>query len=197
VIEREQIQIGIHVNAIQTVLTRSDTKRVLRAINQAGADTYLRDHPLEHLLIVPTIEGEDHFTLGVYRRRIDLSASIVLNANRSRSSYGQPRTLNALPSTISSLAANKLEALQRSLLHELGHHLIATSIKTTALESLVLQARKAGGRVSQRADDRHNWQEYFCECFVAHTFEHDLLFMKDPAGFAMMVDIRERLGLKP
>jgi hypothetical protein len=101
-----------------------------------------------------------------------------------------------LPDTISSLGKTNIEALRRSLIHEIGHHLISTRIKSTNFESSIMVARTRNGRVSQRADAR-NWQEYFCECFVAYTFENGLLLTKDPNGFAMVEVIRERLGFKP
>lgn len=196
VTEREQIKIGTHVGEVKSVLTKTDTKRILRAINKAGADQFLRDHPLERIEFASELLDEEIDTLGIYRRRKNGMANIALNVSRPSTSYGQKQSVDTLPETISSLGKTNIEALRRSLIHELGHHLISTRIKSTDLESAIMIARKRGGRVSLRADAR-NWQEYFCECFVAHTFERDLLLTTDPDGFAMIKVIRERLGFKP
>ncbi|GIW35124.1 MAG: hypothetical protein KatS3mg072_2457 [Meiothermus sp.] len=51
-VEREQIQIGVHVLASSSVLSRSKTKQVFRAINTAGLEGFLREHPLARLDVV-------------------------------------------------------------------------------------------------------------------------------------------------
>jgi hypothetical protein len=86
VTEREQIKVGTHVGEIGSVLTKEETKRILRAINKTGADQFLREFPLERIDFVVEIEGEQSDTLGVYRRRRNGMASIVLNVSRPRTS---------------------------------------------------------------------------------------------------------------
>jgi hypothetical protein len=73
--------------------------------------------------------------------------------------------------------------MQRSLYHEIGHHLL-DCLPAYVLDRIAAQSRsRQAAPVSIRA--RGNPLEYFAETFTAYRFE-DSLADKDPAGYHMV-----------
>jgi len=188
-VEQEQIQIGVHVLASSSVLSRSKTKQVFRAINTAGLEGFLREHPLARLDVVRVQVIGGRQINGEYDEQ---TQELWVNARRSEQTFAQPFKLGAT-STVSALALTLLEAIRRSLIHELAHHVFSRKIFATPLEGAVIKAAKLGTPLTFRASV--GAKEYFAECFVAYTYERDLLQQHDPVGYAMIRKVREELGL--
>ncbi|WP_170148265.1 hypothetical protein [Meiothermus hypogaeus] len=188
-VEQEQIQIGVHVLASSSVLSRSKTKQVFRAINTAGLEGFLREHPLARLDVVRVQVVGGRQINGEYDEQ---TQELWINARRSERTFAQPFKLGATP-TVSALAPTLLAAIQRSLIHELAHHVFSRKIFATPLEGAVIEAAKLGTPLTFRASV--GTKEYFAECFAAYTYERDLLQRHDPVGYAMIRKVREELGL--
>jgi hypothetical protein len=110
------------------------------------------------------------------------SRDVVVNAFRGPETYGQEFNSPELP-TVSEAGRNLVEAMQRSLYHEIGH-----SVLDAAGPEPDQQVRRSfrSGRVtpvSLRA--KMDPVEYFCETFAAYRFE-DGLADKDPNGYDMV-----------
>jgi SPP1 gp7 family putative phage head morphogenesis protein len=195
-VQGERIRVGKHVGQVPSVLSSADTQRVLRSINLVGADDWLAANPLEQIALDRGVPGAMRGTLAQYVRQPSGQAMIQLDVSRPRETFGQRYVPGGdLPETVSSLGADRVEAVRRSLIHELGHHVIALFVYGTEWESAMRAARQLGGRVSRRA--MKNWQEQFCENLVAYHFERTMLLTLDPDGFAMIEQIRKELGWKP
>jgi hypothetical protein len=113
------------------------------------------------------------------------SRDVVVNAFRGPETYGKEFDPPELP-TVSETGRNPVEAMQRSLYHEIGR-----AILDAAGPELDQQVRRLfrGGRVapvSLRA--KMGPVEYFCETFAAYRFE-DGLADKDPGGYDMIESI--------
>ncbi|WP_027882904.1 hypothetical protein [Meiothermus rufus] len=188
-VQQEQIQVGVHVLAASSVLSRSKTKQIFRAINTAGLEGFLREHPLARLDVVRVQMVGGRQINGEYDEQ---TRELWVNARRSEQTFAQPFRLGTT-SSISALAPTLLAAIQRSLVHELAHHVYSRKIFATPLEGVVLGAAKLGTPLTFRASV--GVKEYFAECFTAYVYERDLLQKHDPVGHAMIKRVREELGL--
>ena len=107
---------------------------------------------------------------------------MVVNSVRSAETYGKEFYPPELKS-VSSAGSNLVEAMQRSLYHELSHAIFDAAGPDTDRQ---VRRLLRGGRampVSLRA--REQAAEYFCESFTAYRFE-DGLADKDPEGYDMV-----------
>lgn len=78
--------------------------------------------------------------------------------------------------------------MRRSLVHELGHHLLwigGPAVQTLAADAFIASA---GQRITRYAND--NWAEYFCETLAAHTFCRATLKKYDPIGYGMIEKVK-------
>lgn len=188
-VKQERIQKGVQFMEGDSSLPVVQTRRVYRALNQAGVTQYLRQNPLKELSIENLAQPTKGFLAGQYD---ELEKRLALHSSRPPGSFGQPlkpKTLEAFSQT----APDALQALKYSLIHEVGHHLL-TDLRTRQgwLERLE-QAYAQGNRISIRAG--FNYEEYFCECFAAHTFNPSALQALDPVGYAIIEDVKKELEL--
>jgi hypothetical protein len=110
------------------------------------------------------------------------SREVVVNSVRSAETYGKEFHLPELKS-VSSAGSNLVEAMQRSLYHELGHSIIDAAGPETEMQ---VRRLLRGGRVMPVSLlAREEAVEYFCETFAAYRFE-DGLADKDPEGYDMV-----------
>ena len=113
------IEVGVHVRSFYSALPEKPTRDVLRA---------LRDDPKLLGFLERRKLGRLEFSgrlpkptwLGSYDPP---SQDLVVNAFRSPESYGKGFYLPELPS-VSAAGTNLVEAMQRSLYHEIGHSVL-------------------------------------------------------------------------
>ena len=113
------------------------------------------------------------------------TADITINAYRPQSSYGHEFIPGELK-TISAAGSSLVEAMQRSLYHEIGHHVLEVAEAGKAGTIVEVGKLLRSGRampLSTRAGRRAI--EYFAETFSAYRFE-DMLVYKDPEGYDMV-----------
>ena len=172
------IEIGVHARSFYSALPEQPTKDVLQALRgDIRLLGFLKRHKLGRVEFSGRVPGSNW--LGFYDPQ---SRDLIVNAFRSSATYGQEFLPPELYS-VSSAGSNLVEAMQRSLYHELGH-----SIFDAAGPDTDRQVRRLlrGGRampVSLRA--REQAAEYFCESFAAYRFE-DGLADKDPEDYDMV-----------
>jgi hypothetical protein len=106
----------------------------------------------------------------------------VVNASRASESYGKEFYPPGLPS-VSAASGNLVEAMQRSLYHEIGHSILDVTGPDTARQvgKLLWGGRAMPVSILAKKDP----EEYFCETFAAYRFE-DGLADKDPQGYDMV-----------
>ncbi len=188
-VQQENVQLGVHILASSSVLSRNKTRQVFRAINTAGLEGFLRRHPLSRLDVVRAKTVGNRQINGEYDED---TQELWVNARRADHTYAQEFSLGKTR-TVSALAPTILEAIRRSLIHELAHHVYKQRIFGTALEGAIVQAARSGTPLTFRASA--GVKEYFAECFTAYTYEPDLLKKHDPVGYAMIERVRGELSL--
>lgn len=172
------IEVGVHASSFYSELPEHPTRAVFQALRgDSKLLSFLARHPLGRLEFSGRMPRSNW--LGWFHRQ---SRDLVVNAFRAPETYGKEFCLPESPS-VSAAGRNLAEAMQRSLYHEIGHHIL-DSLPVRVLDEIaaVLRSRQAAP-VSIRA--RENPPEYFSETFAAYRFE-DSLADKDPAGYHMI-----------
>jgi hypothetical protein len=172
------IEVGVHARSFYSALPEQPTREVLRALcNDPKLLRFLERHKLGRL------EFSDHLPhsswMGSFDRR---SRDLVVNALRASESYGKGFYPPGLPS-VSAAGGNLVEAMQRSLYHEIGHSILDVTGPETARQvgKLLWGGRAMPVSILAKKDP----EEYFCETFAAYRFE-DGLADKDPQGYDMV-----------
>lgn len=177
----ERPQVGQQFKAVSGSLTRKQQDYVLRGIQTAGLMEFLRHEPLASIefLVIPA-NGRYFWP----------SKRLQVKADRAAHSYGEHFIAGKVWS-VSSAGRTRLDAIRRSLVHELGHHVLLRG--DSAIHGLAQQAYSAsrGRRISLYADE--DWIEYFCETFTAYAFHRAALRKHDPHGHGMMQKVEEVL----
>jgi hypothetical protein len=182
------IEVGVHARSFYSALPERPTREVLRALrDDPKLLGFLERHELGRL------EFSGHLPHSSWMGSFDRqSRDLVVNAFRASESYGKEFYFPGLPS-ISAVGRNLVEAMQRSLYHEIGHSILdVTGPETTRQVGRLLW----GGRampVSILA--KKDPEEYFCETFAAYRFE-DGLADKDPQGYDMVEAILRMVWMK-
>ncbi len=171
------LAVGVHLESFYSAMPEQLTREVLRALcDDAPLLAFLERHPLGRL----EFSGRLPITwLGSFDPE---QRELVVNSFRNPETYGKEFYPPELRS-FSEAGLTLVEALQRTLYHELAH-----SVLDVAGPGVALQVRRLlhSGRVSPvslLAMREH--REYFCETFAAYRFECGLAD-KDPNGYDMI-----------
>src|SRR6266404_4357558 len=95
--------------------------------------------------------------------------------------------------SVSEAGRNLVEAMQRSLYHEIGHRILEIAGPEVRHQVARLVRSGRASPVSYRATQ--NAVEYFAETYAAYRFE-DALADKDPEGYDMVEAILRMIGRK-
>lgn len=170
--------LGVHARSFYSALPEQPTKAVLQALRgDASMLRFLERHPLGRLEFSGRMPNRDW--LGYYEPE---SGDLTINAFRGPDTYAQefdPRQV----ASVSCAGASLVEAMQRSLYHELGHAILDVAGPDVHHQIRNLVGRGRTMPVSRRA--RRDAAEYFSETFTAYRFE-DALADKDPEGYDMV-----------
>ena len=172
------LEVGVHVRSLYSVLTESQTRQVLPALeDDRRLLDLLKRQPLGRLEFSGNLPNQS------WRGSYDLnSRDLVVNPFRDADTYGKEFHPPELP-TVSEAATGLIEALQRTLYHELGHVVLDAGGPELQLQVRNLFRSRRAMPVSLRA--AQNSLEYFCETFSAYRFEA-VLADKDPNGYDMI-----------
>jgi hypothetical protein len=158
------IEVGVHARSFYSALPEQPTREVLRALcNDPKLLRFLERHKLGRL------EFSGHLPhsswMGSFDRR---SRDLVVNAFRASERYGKGFHPPGLPS-VSAAGGNMVEAMQRSLYHEIGHSILDVTGPETARQvgKLLWGGRAMPVSILAKKDP----EEYFCETFAAYRFE--------------------------
>jgi hypothetical protein len=175
------IEVGVHARSFHSALPEKPTKDVLQALRgDPKLLGFLGRHSLGRLEFsgrVPKPSWRGSYDTG--------TRDLVVNAFRSPGTYGKRFHPPKLES-VSFAGRNLVEAMQRTLYHEIGHHLLASAGPE---EIRRIERFRRSGRafpVSRRATE--GVFEYFSETFSACRFE-DSLPDKDPEGYDMIEEM--------
>ena len=174
------IEVGAHVASFCSALPEQPTREVLQALQ---GDSRLLGFLARHRLGRQEFSGRvpDPTWLGSYDTK---THEVVVNALRSPGTYGKkffPPEIEA----VSFAGRNLVEAMQRTLYHEIGHHLLELAA-FDEIRQIDRLRRTRAIPISQRATE--GVFEYFSETFSACRFE-DSLADRDPEGYDMVEHI--------
>lgn len=172
------IEVGVHARSFYSALPEKPTKDVLQALrSDPKLLGFLERHSLGRLEFSGRLPKPNWY--GFFDPP---SRDLVVNAFRSPASYGKEFDPSRLLS-VSAAGKNLAQAIERSLYHEIGHHILER-LPARVLDEIAAQGRSGrASPISIRA--RRNPLEYFCETFAAYRFEGSLAD-KDPVGYHMI-----------
>jgi hypothetical protein len=180
------LTVGAQAQEFLSALPEGPTKEVLSTLaRDPQVVAILSSHPLGRLELSgrvpnPTWNGSYWPAAG----------DLTVNPFRPPGSYGKEFHNPALKS-VSEAGRTLPEAMQRSLYHELGHHIL--NVAGPEVRNQVTRLFRSGRTfpISQRAKIRA--VEYFSESFAAYRFE-DCFADKDPEGYHMVEAILRLVG---
>ena len=182
------LTVGEQMREFLSALPEKPTKEVLSALaRDPRLVAILGSHPLGRLELSGRVPNPTWN--GSYR---PASGDLVVNPFRFPDSYGKefdPQKIKSVSETGRTLA----EAIERSLYHELGHHILDAAGPEFRSQVMRLFASGRTSPISERAKIRA--AEYFSESFAAYRFE-DSFADKDPEGYHMVESILRLVGKK-
>ncbi len=144
------LRTGTHLREFLSTLPEQPTREVLTALKgDHNLLKFLERHPLGRLEFSGRLPKPNWW--GSYDRR---SGNLVVNAVRGPETYGQGLNPGELPS-VSAAGCNLIDAMQRSLYHELGHSISMLPARKPSAKSRTsygaggLRRSRFGGRKSQ------------------------------------------------
>jgi hypothetical protein len=175
------IAVGVHARSFYSALPEQPTRDVLQALrSDPKLLGFLERRQLGRLEFSGRLPHASW--MGSFDRQ---SRRLVVNAFRLPESYGQDSHPPELPS-VSAAGRNLVEAMQRSLYHELAHSVF--DVVGPEVERQVGKLLWSGRAMPVSIRARKEPVEYFCETFSAYRFE-DGLADKDPEGYDMIETI--------
>jgi hypothetical protein len=183
------------IGAVSSTLTDEMTNQVLAAIDDAGLTNFLRVKQIANLEISPIFNtGVLALNLATgltYPPGTDGYPRILIKAFTRSDQLPFDTNLEAGSSTVVAVMDSPVGYMKCVLIHELGHHVIFEG--GSKVRELIRSAFLSGtDRISEYAGD--NWEEYFCECFAAHTYYRNALLKFDQIGYNMVVEVLNLLG---
>jgi len=173
------------VESFYSAMPEQLTRDVLQALcDDAPLLAFLERHPLGRLEFSGCLAVT---WLGSFDPQ---PRDLVVNSFRSPETYGKEFYPAELWS-ISEAGRDLVEALQRTLYHELGHSVLDVAGPEIERQIARLLRSRRAAPISIRATG--DPVEYFCETFAAYRFE-DGLADKDPEGYDMVGAVFRTVG---
>jgi hypothetical protein len=182
------LTVGEHVGEFLSALTEKPTKEVLSALaRDRGLVAILSSHPLGRLELSGRVPNPTWN--GSYR---PVSGDLVVNPFRPPDSYGKEFDPQKIKS-VSEAGRTLAEAMQRSLYHELGHHVLRAA--GPGAEQQIKKLLRSGRATPVSIRAGKDAMEFFSESFSAYRFE-DSFADRDPEGYHMVEAILGLVGKK-
>lgn len=178
---------GVHIKRVGLVKGISETTRsqVFEAARKARMIGYLEKSPLNEVFFGGSRVRRVN---GAYWR---YSAQLGLNTRRAF------KTGDAFEPgkswSVSMSGTDRVDAMRRTFVHELGHHLHFTSGQD--VDTLIRLAFKDAESKKITRYAGSNYKEYFAESFAAYTFHRGELREFDPVGYRMVQNVLKEVGV--
>lgn len=161
---------------------------ILKRVTDATLLRVLESHPIEKVTFAASAARG---AMGWFDPN---NGQIRIAADRADNTFGYPYAFGRSV-TFSSTASVRDEAVRRTLIHEIGHHVHLWKT-TSAIKTIVTTAWRAGtARITRYAQT--NEREYFSECFAAYFVDRAALRRDDPVGLQMVEDVLRARGVTP
>jgi hypothetical protein len=177
-------------NEFDSVLPSDKTQEFMRIPEQLGLEHFLQANPLKRLSFVKQVFLDAKPLNGLYNYR---TREAEISITRLQSDYGKQYQKQKIWS-ISTAARDADAAIQRTFVHELGHHLhcVLRQVDLMVFRSTMLTP--ISDSITQYG--LVNSQEHFAESFAAFVFQRVELLMDNSFGYAMIQSVLERLELE-
>lgn len=184
-------QLGVHIKNITSKVSRAIQREFLHEVSTlTWVLDILKSVPLDDLQLRTGARGAS----GTYSW-FGGKLTLMINAGRRPSTWGH----SLLPGSswsVSSVGTGKRNAMIRTFVHELGHHVqlfdwkVATPGTPAAVRvNAVILAAFSRTKGPLTMYGLHNSKEYFAESFAAYVFERAALQLHDPVGLKMVEDV--------
>ncbi len=184
---KELLRRGEHYQGLNSDLPPGDTDKVLHGGDRAGLSAFLKRHPVPGFDLKKDVVVGKEIALG---HRDPNTGVLSITTKWYPDEIGHEFKAGLIEG-VHSAAKTPLEASERTLVHELGHHL--HNVGGKKVEALIQQAFAARNPITKYADI--NWKEYFSESHSAWVYHREDLRLHDPVGFKMVEDVRKMLGI--
>jgi len=176
---------GIHAIGIRSSLTPGRTNRVFSILGGAPLKA-LEKYPLDVLEIGRNLPNGWDGGYFPAERRITVLPSVP------RERYGHafvPGTIDF----VTSAAKSETEAIQRNLVHEVGHLLLERESRD--LKNYVKSTFRRNRAMAISQYGRRNSREFFAEAWTAYVFEREALRAHSQKVYSMVEHVLKEAGL--
>lgn len=176
---------GVHTHDVRSSLTPGRTNRVFAALDGPQLKV-LEKYPLDVLELghnLPTGWDGGYFPS---ERRITVRPSVP------REHYGRAFASGSV-GFVTDAAKSETEAIQRNLVHEVGHLLLDREPR--ALKSYVKSVFQRNRDVAVSRYGRRNFREFFAEAWVAYHFDPQVLRGHSQEVYSMVQNVLKEAGL--
>jgi hypothetical protein len=178
--------------ALETVthLNQDQLERLTGIFKDIGVDGWLERNPLSRLELSKEVLDDGVAVNGIYSF---VNQTIRVATARDKREYGRTFEWQRVYS-VSSTAQTPFEAIQRTLVHELGHHV--HNLLRRLNEPQFVETQRVNFLQAGTVYGKRNPLEYFAECFALYVYFPDPLERKDPSGYVMLEKALHRVGLE-
>lgn len=172
-------------------LTDEEIQKIVEVVDSAGLSEFLGRYQLHQIEFMPTVVVDGRSVNGIYYPE---DARVEVAITRDTRGWGLSRDDQDFY-TLSQGGRSLLEAIQRTLIHEVGHHVheVLRRQHPQLFLQTCLYPRSDGITPYARANAR----EYFAESFAAWVFARAELLIYDKIGYGMIETDLKALALKP
>ena len=185
---------GRHVGPVKhpSTMGRDARSYVYRAAQMLGLDQFLAIKPLNGIDFVPNLRTSSNEPIG---GRYDRFTKILtINTVWSATTHGAKFLAGELE-TVAEAARTPAEAMQRTFVHELAHHVhrqggdVVNGIIESAFFNEDCRPITRYAKILP--------SEYFAESLTAYAYHRTALQTHDPIGYNMVVDVLTAVGVVP
>jgi hypothetical protein len=177
---------------LTSTLNDEETSEILEIFRTVGILPWLSQsaNRCKSIELKPLVWHGKNEVYGLYSFKDD---EIKVALTRSTGSFNQPFEWGRIE-RLSHVAKNATEAIQRTLVHELGHHIHGRLRSHNKLRfGLSLRSIITNGASQYGKLDVY---EYFAECFVAWVYHRTEFAVYDSTGYATLSAVLKELGIE-
>ncbi len=178
---------GVHFKKLVTNASKAKQQNAIDALNDEAILEFLAREPINELRLKKSVGRNLN---GWYQ---EATKNLAVRTERTKQTFGQDMRPGESWS-VSAMAKDAAEAVRRTFIHELGHHVHLTGSKK--IDQVIRDAFATGRAGSLTAYGRKNYKEYFAEAFAAYRFHNDDLAVHDPNAFTMVEEVLRLRGFK-
>jgi len=180
-----------YAGEIVTHLNQDHIDRLSGVFDDIGAAQWLEKNPFGRLELTKEVLDDDGSLVnGLYDFR---DATVQVTTKRDKAEYRKTFEWQRVYS-VSSTGRTQAEAVQKTLVHELGHHIHGVLKRTDP--DFYEQTRRAVLLAGGTQYAQGNFYEYFAESFALYTYQRPALLERDPRGHAMIEMALKRVGME-